>query len=154
MIREAQINDLKQVSVILKEVHLLHQENRSDIFKELKEPIDMTYHQKLIEDEASKLYVQLDGDIVIGYMTLKLIEVKSHPVLKNKKIVKMEELALLKNYQGKGFGKSLFNKAIDYAKEIDAEKLDLQVWDFNIAAKEFYKKRGMKFKIHTLEYIV
>lgn len=151
MVRIAEENDLVQISKILKEVHTLHQNNRKDIFKDFKEPINMDYYKSLIKDNTSEVFVYEIDNLIIGYMTLKLIEVKNHPVLLDRRILKMEDLAILNKFQNNGYGSKLFDKAIEYSKYINSDGLELQVWDFNEKALKFYQNNSMKCKYLTLE---
>jgi len=151
MIREAKKTDLNDISKILKEVHNLHKNNRPEIFKELKEPINMDYYGGLLKSDNCKIFINIDNDTINGYMTLIIQDINNHPVYHDKKILKMEDLAVLTEYKNKGIGSKLFNYAMNYAKEIEADKMELQVWNFNDNAKEFYTKQSMKVRSLNLE---
>ena len=62
----------------------------------------------------------------------------------------IERFYLLKSFQGKGFGKKLFQKTIDIGKSKGYKKLWLGVWENNKSAIKFYKKLNLKiFDKHT-----
>jgi ribosomal protein S18 acetylase RimI-like enzyme len=51
-------------------------------------------------------------------------------------------------------GKKLFEEVKNYAKEINANFIELMVWDVNQDAKKFYENMGMKTRITRMEYKV
>lgn len=51
-------------------------------------------------------------------------------------------LGLLPDYRGKGLGTKLINAALEHAKKIGLEKIDLEVYTINTHAIALYKKVG------------
>lgn len=151
MIRIATTDDLNSIFTILKEVHSFHYKYRPDIFKDLNEPAVLNRYRTLIESSDSEIYVYLLNNEIIGYMTLMPTNSPPHPILLDRKIVLMQELAILKDYQRKGYGKELYNKALKYVEAKQADKLELMVWSFNKGAIDFYLKLGMDSKLLILE---
>ncbi|MBO8176682.1 MAG: GNAT family N-acetyltransferase [Bacillus sp. (in: Bacteria)] len=64
----------------------------------------------------------------------------------------MEDLGVTKSYQGQGLGKLLFQQAVQFAKEVGAESLELGVWEFNQHAIKFYEAMGMTTQARKMEY--
>lgn len=151
MIRVATAHDLSSIFVILKEVHAFHYKIRPDIFKELNEPVVLDRYRNLIGNSESEIYVYEVNSKVIGYMTLIPTNSPPHPILVDRKIVLMQELAILKDFQRKGYGKKLYNKALEYVEAKKADKLELMVWSFNKSAIDFYSRLGMDTKLLVLE---
>ncbi len=56
----------------------------------------------------------------------------------------LEDLYIIKQYRGKGYGKALLLKLIDIAKQKNAGRVEWQVLDWNTPAIDFYKKIGAK----------
>lgn len=111
----------------------------------------MDYYGGLLKSDSCKIFINIENDIITGYMTLMIQDIKNHPVYHDNKILKMEDLTVLEKYKNKGIGSKLFNYAINYAKEIKANKMELQVWEFNENAKKFYIRKSMRVKSLNLE---
>ena len=64
------------------------------------------------------------------------------------------EVAIFNKDDKKSFNKAIIysEKAIEYAKEIEADKLELQVWDFNTSAKEFYLNKMFNNSLENAQY--
>lgn len=59
----------------------------------------------------------------------------------------LQKIYLLPEYQGKGIGKLMFEKAVEYARQSKASspaKIELNVNRYNSKALGFYSKMGMK----------
>lgn len=84
-------------------------------------------------------FAKLDG-YVIGY--LKINFGLSQTELKNEASLEIERIYVLSQYHGKQMGQSLFEKAIQIAKEKNVNYVWLGVWEKNVRAINFYKKNG------------
>ncbi len=108
-----------------------------DIFEELESPFDKTTtHKDLfdIKNYFTKFFViRFDGEI-IGTVGLKLEE--------DDKIIGIKRLYLKKEHRGKGWGRALLEKALDYSREIGGEKVWLRTTEKNAQALKIYKKNG------------
>lgn len=151
MVRLSKVEELSEISEIIMEVYNFHQSNRPDVFKPFTETPNMDHYKELMQSDTSDIFVyEFDGKVV-GYTTLLVRENTTHPLFKPFKLVVMEDLAVLKPYRKKGFGKSLFERAIQYKKEKEADWLRLSVWGFNEDAKSFYHSLGMNERQRILE---
>jgi ribosomal protein S18 acetylase RimI-like enzyme len=85
---------------------------------------------------------------VIGY--LKLNKGGSQTELKDNDALEIERIYVLKEFHGKKVGQMLFEKAIQIAKEQNAEFVWLGVWEENKRAIQFYTKNGfVEFDQHV-----
>ena len=91
----------------------------------------------------------LDGN-VIGY--LKLNFGKSQTELQDDKALEIERIYVLKESHRKKVGQLLYEKAMEIAKEKNAEYVWLGVWEENPRAIIFYKKNGfIEFDRHIFK---
>jgi len=95
-----------------------------------------------LQDENSEFYFANDNNIPIGY--LKINKGVAQTEIKDNNAVEIERIYVLKEYHGKSVGQQLYNKAIEYAKELDANYIWLGVWEENPRAINFYEKNGFK----------
>jgi len=93
-----------------------------------------------LSDENSELYfAELDNN-AIGY--LKLNFGQSQTELKDDKALEIERIYVLKEFHGKKVGQLLYEKAMQIAKQKNADYVWLGVWEDNPRAINFYKKNG------------
>jgi len=88
--------------------------------------------------EINNVYKLLDNDLTVGYYSY---------IYLNKKEVKLDNLFVLPNYIGTGFGKLLMNNFLDRIKNTEIEKIIL---DSEPNAKKFYEYFGFQ-KIGQIE---
>jgi ribosomal protein S18 acetylase RimI-like enzyme len=98
----------------------------------------------------SEFYFALFAGDGIGY--LKLNFGKSQTELKDNKALEIERIYVLKEFHGKKVGQLLYEKAIEVAKQKNADYVWLGVWEENPRAINFYKKNGfVEFDKHVFK---
>jgi ribosomal protein S18 acetylase RimI-like enzyme len=96
---------------------------------------------ELIDRNSELYFAWLNGE-VIGY--LKLNFGPSQTELKDEGALEIERIYLLKEYHGKKVGQLLYEKAMEIAREKNADYVWLGVWEENRRAISFYKKNGFQ----------
>jgi ribosomal protein S18 acetylase RimI-like enzyme len=108
-------------------------------------------HEKLsaeVNNPDSFFYFAMIGQDVIGY--LKLNFGASQTEVKDNNALEIERIYVLKEFHGKKVGQMLFDKAIQIAKEQNAEFVWLGVWEENKKAIQFYTRNGfVEFDQHV-----
>jgi diamine N-acetyltransferase len=103
-----------------------------------------------INDKNSEFYFATLDNEVIGY--LKINFGQSQTELKDDKALEIERIYVLKEFQGKKVGQLLYEKAIQIAKQNNADYIWLGVWQENPRAINFYKKNGfVEFDKHIFK---
>jgi diamine N-acetyltransferase len=93
-----------------------------------------------LNNNNSEFYFAILENDVIGY--LKLNFGKSQTELKDDKALEIERIYVLKEFYGKSVGQILYKKAIQIAKQTNADYIWLGVWENNPRAINFYRKNG------------
>ena len=99
--------------------------------------------EKLTDELNNKnveFYFALFDNTIIGY--LKLNFGPSQTELQDDKALEIERIYVLKEFQGKNVGQILYEKAIQVARQANADYVWLGVWEENPRAIKFYKKNG------------
>jgi ribosomal protein S18 acetylase RimI-like enzyme len=73
---------------------------------------------------------------------MKLNEGGAQTELQKEDSFEIERIYVLSDFQGKGIGRQLLEKAIQMAMEKKASYIWLGVWEENKSAIQFYKKNG------------
>ncbi|MBC6489555.1 GNAT family N-acetyltransferase [Flavihumibacter stibioxidans] len=143
IIKPVTISDLSQLQKISKQTFF-------DTFSAVNTPENMAKYleeslsvEKLtseLNDEHSAFYFAILDSDIIGY--LKLNFGKAQTELKDSKALEIERIYVLKEYHGKKVGQILYEKAMEIAREKNADYVWLGVWEENHRALNFYKKNG------------
>jgi ribosomal protein S18 acetylase RimI-like enzyme len=116
--------------------------NIHDIDK-LKEIGKLTFAETFSSEnseEDMRVYFAELGDKVTGY--LKVNVGQSQTGMQNENTLEIERIYVLKEFHGKKVGQTLYNKAIELAKEKSVDYVWLGVWEHNPRAIRFYEKNG------------
>lgn len=104
---------------------------------------------ELTNPNSEFYFASLDSKI-IGY--LKLNFGKSQTELQDDKALEIERIYVLKEYHGKSIGQVLYEKAMQIARQTNANYVWLGVWEQNPRAINFYKKNGfVEFDKHIFK---
>ncbi|MEP7195433.1 MAG: GNAT family N-acetyltransferase [Saprospiraceae bacterium] len=93
-----------------------------------------------LRDKNVEFYFAILDNIAIGY--IKLNFGSSQTELKEDCGIEIERIYVTIEYHGKNVGRLLCGKAIERAKEKNADYVWLGVWEENLRAINFYKKNG------------
>lgn len=109
--------------------------------------------EKLMEElnnKSSEFYFALSENEVIGY--LKINFGQSQTELQDDTALEIERIYVIKEFHGKKVGQILYDKAIEIAKQKNADYVWLGVWEENPRAISFYKKNGfVEFDRHIFK---
>lgn len=82
---------------------------------------------------------------------LKVVQISDSPILSDRKYVLLDAMCVDKNHTGKGVGRYLLTKAMEYTGQIGASSVELTVSDFNKEAIRFYESIGFKTRSRKME---
>ena len=103
-----------------------------------------------INNKNSEFYFATFNNEIIGYLKLNFGD--SQTELKDHKALEIERIYVSKEFHGKKVGQFLYDKAIQIAKQKNAEYVWLGVWEENLRAISFYKKNGfVEFDKHIFK---
>ena len=103
-----------------------------------------------LNDRNAEFYFATLDNNTIGY--LKLNFGTSQTELQDDKALEIERIYVLKDFHGKNVGQLLYDKAIQVARQKNADYVWLGVWEENPRAINFYKKNGfVEFDKHIFK---
>lgn len=151
-IREAKIEDIEQIVIILEQISKIHYEKRPDIFKKKSKNEIRKNAIEMLKDKKRKIIVAVDDTLKIyGLIIYNIKEVKEHINLRDFKVLWIEELGVDESYRKNGIGKMLMKKVEEDAKILDCKRIELNCWDFNNNAISFYERFGMRTQRRIME---
>jgi len=114
----------------------------------IKEAYDIAVlRAELLEKDSETFLLWEDGEL-LGYLKLNRRKAQTEPMPDT--AMEIQRIYLLQKAQGKGLGGALLNFAAERARETGCEFLWCGVWEKNLPAVEFYKRKGfVRFSEHT-----
>lgn len=150
-IRKMEINDYKQVHILIEQVHNLHLKQRPDIYRD-EDPISYEEFMQFVKDPNYICYVAEKDKRIIGEIIAVKKEIKEEKVFKHRMILFIDDICVDVEHKRQGIGKKLYEKMLLYAKENNIDSIELVVWSFNTDAIRFYEELGMTPKNIRYEY--
>ena len=95
-----------------------------------------------INNMNSQFYLANLNNQTIGYLKINFGDAQTE--LQDKHAMEIERIYVLKEFQGKKIGQSLYEKALETAKQAKLNYIWLGVWEENSGAIKFYHKNGFK----------
>ena len=149
-IRNAQIEDVNKISELMLQVAKIHSNARKDIFKEKSiEEIKTEFNNRINNKE--NILVAEENNNIYGVIVYKIKEVKEHINLKDRTTLYIDELVIDEKVRKMGIGKNLFSEVKKIAKEKNYDAVELNCWNFNESAIQFYEKCGMNIQRLIME---
>ena len=151
IIRKAKISDFQGIHNLIMQVHKLHVNERNDIYKDVDPMNFEEFRTELSNSNNIYLIAELENEIV-GICFSQIKEISNNKIMKNRKILHIENICVDENHQKKGIGKKLYKQIVQLAKEKNIDNIELMVWGFNENAIKFYKNLGMSIKNLKFEH--
>lgn len=95
-----------------------------------------------LADENSIFFVAEIDNKIVGYAKLKQKSIEEGVSATNP--IELCRLYSLNEFIGKGIGKALMLKCLEFAKENNHDMIWLGVWEYNYNAQKFYTKFGFE----------
>lgn len=106
-----------------------------DLAREVLSTFTPGYFREIIEDPAYRLFVEVDGDSLLGYI---LLDLESPCAEKDYGGVEVDTLYVQEHFHGRGIGRAL----LDHARGSASDRLWLTAWAGNAQALGFYRAYG------------
>lgn len=147
-IRKASKDDYNQgIADLYSQLYSTHLQERADFFDD-KECVDQKKFDRMCEDNNYCLIVAEDKAQVVGLCEAKLAP---NEYCGKKRIVFIINIIVAKNYRNQTIAKEMIFQVERWAKKMNAERIDLQVWGFNESAIAFYRSIGMNVQRYYFE---
>lgn len=143
MIRFAIEKDIPKIGDLLRQVCLVHHNGRPDVFKAGRKYSDAQLRD-LLADSTRPILVAVDEtDAVVGYCFCVFQQHPDSTVLTAIKTLYIDDLCVDETLRGQHVGRTLYDAALDLARESGCYNVTLNVWSCNPNALRFYERMGM-----------
>ena len=142
MIRKAINEDAELILHFIKQL-AIYEKMEKDVTATLELIRELIFEKK----KANVIFVT-DGEKEVGYA----LYFYNYSTFTGKAGIYLEDLFVLPEYRGKGYGKELFNELRRICKEEKLGRLDWQCLDWNEPSIKFYDSLGAKKHSQWLNY--
>ena len=146
LIREATEIDYPAINKMLLKLQNYHSENVPTIYKKLDTFFTFDEYLKILEDRNVYFILATLDNEVIGLICLSFNEKLSKYEYQRKQIW-IEGIYIKTKYRRKGIAQKLVNEAINKAKFLNTQSIELMIWNFNETSKKFFENF---FKVRSL----
>lgn len=153
-IRFAQARDIPGMIELLRQVGEVHHQIRPDLFRAGAQKYDGAALERLLADSSRPILVAEEEGDLLGYAFCILQVTEKDPVLRDRKVLYIDDLCVDENRRGQGVAGALYRAVCDYARELGCDAVTLNVWCGNDRAMAFYEKCGLKPQKVGMEYIL
>ena len=144
-IRPAVASDYDQLCELFDEVDSLHTENLPDIFhKPCGPPRSRERVSNLIDGSCSTIFVAERGNAVLGLAVVVMLPHSANPLRLPRRVAEIVTVVVRQSVRREGIGTSLIRASVSWAKQQDAEHVEISVYSFNVDALRTYTALGFE----------
>jgi len=152
IIKKASIKEVEQLQKISKLTFIetySAQNSEENMTKYLTEEFSIEKLTDELNHKNADFFFAIVNNEIIGYLKVNFSEI----AINQNKALEIKRIYVLKEFHGKNVGQILYNKAIQIAKQKNANYIWLGVWEKNPRALSFYKKNGfVEFDKHIFNF--
>lgn len=153
-IRFAREDELESVNELRKQVNDLHVEGKPDVFKAGFND-DLRDHIYDIWNDPEQEIIVADADgIICGFAVVHHIYKAENPFMYERDFIDVDEFCVDERIRRQGVATEIIEFIKAYTKEKGLKRLELNMWEFNQGALEFYETVGFKTYRRYMELFV
>ena len=154
ILRFASEKDIPGMIKLLKQVGQVHHQIRPDLFRAGAQKYDEAALSTLLSDETRPILIAEIDRQVAGYAFCILQVTKDDPVLKDRRVLYIDDLCVEETRRGQGIATALYQRTLEFARELNCDAVTLNVWCGNDSAMKFYEKSGFRPQKVGMEVIL
>lgn len=144
MVRIATMEDLERVNELREQVNALHVKGRPDHFKAGWSEDLQNYAKDMIQSEFSDILVAVRDSVICGFACVNYKDIPESPYRYALKFYQVGEFGVDESFRRQGVATELVEFMKLDAKKRGFDRIELDVWEFNDSAREFYETVGFR----------
>ena len=137
---------------LLLQVGEVHHQIRPDLFRGGAQKYDENALKALLADPSRPILIAEAEGKVAGYAFCIFQETKDNPVLRDRKVLYIDDLCVDEGCRGQGIASALYQRVCALARDTGCQAVTLNVWCGNGGAMGFYERMGLTPRNITMEY--
>lgn len=141
-VRRATRNDAALIATLIADVQVLHAAALPRQFK----PVDKVSYAKdaaaILAEPERLVFIAYVGDDVAGFVHAEMIRQPETSLLYAQQTLYIHAISVRLIYRRRGVGSALMDAVRAAGQSLRIERVGLNVWAFNEAARQFFRRRG------------
>lgn len=153
-IRFAREDELDRVNELRKQVNDLHVEGKPDVFKAGFNDELYNHIYDIWNDPEQEIVVADADGIICGFAVVHHIYKAENPFMFERDFIDVDEFCVDERFRRQGIATEIITFIKDYTKEKEFKRIELNMWEFNQGALEFYEAVGFNTYRRYMELFV
>ncbi|MCR5221365.1 MAG: GNAT family N-acetyltransferase [Lachnospiraceae bacterium] len=142
IVRFAKENELTGINELRRQLHEIHTEGKPEVFKS-GFPDELRDHIYTIWNDPEQEIVVADCDgSICGFAVLNHILKPETPYMYERDYLDIDEFCVDKAYRRQNVATKMISFIKDYARDQGFGRIELNMWEFNCEALDFYEAVG------------
>lgn len=140
-VREASEGDVPAIASLVLEVQALHVHHEPGVFRQP----DRTSVERWLAERLDAGWRAIVGEVdgaIAGYALLEIVVREESVFTRAARIGHVAQIGVAEAHRGRGVGRAVLDAACDAAAAAGAERVSLDTWQFNDAARGFFIAAG------------
>lgn len=142
-VRRAEITDLAGLTDLGVGIQRLHHEGRPDLFRAPDAPSLAQFFAEMLDDPERILLIAM-ADVAVGYLLAEIDRRPESTFMLATDLAYIHHIAVDAGARGRGVGTALMAAAETEATELGLSAIQLDSWEFNTEAHDFFRARGFR----------
>ena len=151
-VRDAKKSDLDRVTELRRQLHEMYTTGRADFFQK---PFgdELTQQTRgMLRDKQSVLLVYEEDGTVCGYLYAVFVSESANLYHDARSYCSVREICVDRTSRGQGIGSAMLQKLREIVVARGCPKIELQNWECNAGALEFWEKQGFGTYVRVMEW--
>ena len=145
LIRPAVERDFDGLNALFEEIDEHHRKALPHIFRKPGGPArKRDLIMGILADKDAVIFIAEIQNQIVGLVHAFVRSYPEIPIRMPSRICEIDSLIVKDSYRRRGVGEALMKKVHQWAVQMRLERLELNVWDFNQGAKDFYREIDYK----------
>ena len=151
-VRRALPEDAPFVHHLLCVIGAYHREGRPDLYREGLVKYDLETVRDKLARPGELSFIAVDGEgTPLGYLLTDIRETSGNVSFLDRRVLYIDDLCVDENARRGGVATALMDAAVDAARGLECDAVELNVMEFNESARRFYERYGMTTQKRQME---
>ncbi|WP_396266036.1 GNAT family N-acetyltransferase [Halobacillus salinarum] len=134
--------DYELIAVLNKPVHDLHHSLYPDFFQEYNLEAVKELFRKQMDKVNAEFLILEDEEETVGFAWVETRKYDRYPYKKSFQSLYIHQISIDQEKRGRGYGTYLLNHIYQLAEDKGVNEVELDYWEKNNQAEQFYNKHG------------